>query len=91
MKELKTLFEPRNVALIGSGKIREKVGMTSPELFENVVYNMKKFFQGQTILVDIEKEEARILLKAPDLGVIMLPPKLAVQEAERCAKIGVKA
>jgi acyl-CoA synthetase (NDP forming) len=93
MREVKSLFEPKSALLIGSGKIREKVGMTSPELFENVVYNMKKFFQGQTILVDIEKEENTManLRKAPDLGVIMLPPKLGMQEAERCAKNGVKA
>jgi acyl-CoA synthetase (NDP forming) len=91
MNEVNSLFEPKIVLLIGSGKIREKVGMTSPELFENVVYNMKKFFQGQIVVVDIEKEERRTLSKAPDLGVIMLPPKLAVQEAEKCAKIGVKA
>jgi acyl-CoA synthetase (NDP forming) len=93
MNEVKSLFEPKSVLLIGSGKIREKVGMTSPELFENVVYNMNKFFQGQIVVVDIEKEENVIahLSKAPDLGVIMLPPKLTAQESERCAKIGVKA
>jgi acyl-CoA synthetase (NDP forming) len=95
MNEIKSLFEPKSVVLIGSSKIREKVGMTSPELFENVVYNMEKFFQGQIVLFDIEKEEdlktLQNLSKSPDLGVIMLPPKLAVQEAERCAKIGVKA
>jgi len=91
MNKVKSLFEPKSVILIGSGKIREKVGMTSPELFENVVYNMKKFFQGQIIVIDLEKEEHKTVLKAPDLGVIMLPPKLAVQEAERCAKNGVKA
>ena len=91
MSEVKSLFEPKTVLLIGSSKIREKVGMTSPELFENVVYNMRKFFHGKIVLVDIEKEERRTLAKAPDLGVIILPPKLAVQEVERCAKIGVKA
>lgn len=93
MNEVKPLFEPKTAVLIGSGKIREKVGMTSPELFESVVYNMKKFFQGQIAVVDIEKEENAIenLSKAQDLGIIMLPPKFAVQEAERCAKVGVKA
>jgi len=93
MNEVKSLFEPKSVILIGSRKIREKVGMTSPKLFENVVYNMKKFFQGQIVVADIEKNSSPLenLSKTPDLGVIMLPPKLAVQEAERCAKIGVKA
>lgn len=92
MSEVKSLFEPKSVVLVGSGKIREKVGMTSPDLFENVVYNMKKFFHEKITIIDIEKEETRkILPKAPDLGVIMLPPKLAAQEAEKCAEIGVKA
>jgi len=90
MSELKSLFEPKSVVLIGSSKIREKVGMTSPELFENVIYNMKRFFHGKITLVDIEKED-KTLAKTYDLGVIMLPPKLVVQEAERCAKTGVKA
>lgn len=92
MSEVKPFFEPKTVTLIGSSKIREKVGMTSPDLFKNVVYNMKKFFQGKIVVVDIEKEETnKTLSKAPDSGVIMLPPKSAVEEAEKCAKIGVKA
>jgi acyl-CoA synthetase (NDP forming) len=95
MNEVKSLLEPKSVLLIGSGKIREKMGMTSPELFENVVYNIKKFFQGQIVIADIERDEnnkaLENLLTAPDLGVIMLPPKLAVEEAEKCARIGVKA
>jgi len=93
MNEVKPLFEPKSVVLIGSGKIREKLGMSSPELFENIIYNMKKFFQRQIVVVDIEKDSKTLanLSKAPDLGVIMLPPKLAVQEAERCARSGVKA
>jgi len=93
MNELKSLFEPKSVVLIGSSIIREKVGMTSPGLFENVVYNMKKFFQASVAVFDIEKDSKTLenLPKAPDLGVIMLPPKLAVQEAERCAKNGIKA
>mgnify|MGYP001132239927 CR=1 FL=1 len=92
MSEVKSLFEPKSVILIGSSKIREKLGMTSPDLFENVVYNMKKFFHEKITIIDIEKEETRkILPKAPDLGIIMLPPKLAAQEAERCDEIGVKA
>lgn len=93
MSEVKPLFEPKSVILIGSSKIREKVGMTSPELFENVVYNIKKFFRRQIFVVDVEKEKSTVAdtPKKPDLGVIMLPPKMAMQEAERCAKIGVKA
>ncbi|MDH5532587.1 MAG: CoA-binding protein, partial [Candidatus Bathyarchaeota archaeon] len=31
------------------------------------------------------------LPETPDLGVIMLPPELSIQQAEKCAKMGVKA
>jgi hypothetical protein len=48
VSEVKFLFEPHSVVLIGSSKIREKVGMASPWLFENVIYNMNKFFRGKT-------------------------------------------
>jgi hypothetical protein len=44
VSEVKSLFEPRSVVLIGSSKIREKVGMKSPWLFESVIHNMNKFF-----------------------------------------------
>ena len=95
MSEVKFLFEPRSVVLIGSSKIREKVGMTSPWLFESVIHNMNKFFEGKTFVLDIEREKGYDQLKdlpeTPDLGVIMLPPKASIQQSERCAKIGVKA
>ena len=95
MSEVKFLFEPSSVVLIGSSKIREKVGMTSPWLFENVINNMNKFFEGKTLVLDIAGEKGydqlENLPETPDLGVIMLPPKASIQQSERCAKIGVKA
>jgi acyl-CoA synthetase (NDP forming) len=95
VSEVKSLFEPRSVVLVGSSKIREKVGMTSPWLFESVVHNMNKFFEGKTFVLDIEGEKGYDQLEnlpgTPDLGVIMLPPKASIRQSERCAKIGVKA
>jgi len=95
VSEVKSLFEPRSVVLIGSSKIREKVGMTSPWLFESVIHNMNKFFEGKTFVLDIKGEKGcdqpKDLPETPDLGVIMLPPKASIQQSERCAKIGVKA
>jgi len=95
VSEVKFLFEPRSVVLIGSSKIREKVGMTSPWLFENVTHNMNKFFEGKTFVLDIEGErhydKLEDLPETPDLGVIMLPPKASIEQFERCAKTGVKA
>ena len=40
-QRIKLIFEPQSVILIGSSKIVEEVGMTSPELFNNIAKNMK--------------------------------------------------
>jgi len=92
---VKFLFEPRSVVLIGSSKIREKVGMTSPWLFESVTHNMNRFYEGKTFILDIEGEKGYKALEnlpeKPDLGVIMLPPKASLQQSEICAKMGIKA
>jgi len=95
MVEVKAIFEPRKVALIGSSMIREKVGMASPQLFSDVIYNMKKFFHGKVIIVDLEGQKGYksidLLSEPPDLAVIMLPPDQSVVQAEKCAEKGVKA
>jgi acyl-CoA synthetase (NDP forming) len=95
MSEVKAIFEPRSVTIIGSTVIREKVGMTSPQLFRDVTYNMKKFFRGKTCILDVGRQrgykKSDKLHEAQDLAVIMLPPKQSIVEAEKCAKTGVKA
>jgi len=92
---VKHLFEPKSVVLIGSSRIREKVGMTSPQMFESAIYNMTKFFKGETHVVDIEgKKGARTLMglhHAPDLGVVMLPPSGSIEQVQTGAKMGIKA
>lgn len=92
---MKALFEPKGVVLIGSSKIREKVGMTSPKLFRNVIYNMKKFFKGKTYLIDVEKEKPRDFLKTlagkTQLAILMLPPTDSIKLSEICAEIGIQA
>ena len=94
MSEVKVIFEPSSVILIGSSKIREKVGLSSPQLFKSVIHNMKKFFRGEIYIrdVDMEREQnIEALPKVPELAVFMLPPEKSIAEAEKCAKIGVKA
>jgi len=95
MDGVKAIFEPKQVVLIGSSKIREKVGMASPTLFKNVTYNMKKFFSGKTFVLDIDRKDGykhiRRLPVTPELAVIMLPPKQSVEQAEECAKTTVQA
>lgn len=95
MSDVKSLFEPKSVVLIGSSKIRERVGMTSPWLFESVIYNMKKYFKGKTHVVDIEGKKGYKTLdglpEPPELGVVMLPPEHSIEQSEKCARTGVKA
>jgi len=95
MSDVEAIFEPQIVALIGSNMIREKVGMASPELFRNVKYNMKKFFLGKTYIIDLHgKTKTNSISKIPEvpqLAVLMLPTEQSIIQAEKCAKIGVKA
>lgn len=95
MDGVKAIFEPQKVVLIGSSKIKEKVGMTSPQLFRSVIYNMKKFFRGKTYVLDIDGKpdynSLTELPELPELAVIMLPPDQSIAQAEGCANMGVKA
>ncbi len=95
MQQVSSLFEPQSVVLIGSSEIHEKVGMTSPQMFESVIHNMTKFFKGETYILDVEGKRAHTtvekLPKTPELAVIMLPPQLSLKQAEVCAEKGIKA
>jgi len=95
MDEVKAIFEPKRVVLIGSSVTREKVGMASPQLFRDVIYNMRKFFRGKTSVLDVHGKAGynnlNRLTETHDLAVIMLPPKQSIVYAEKCAKKGVKA
>jgi acyl-CoA synthetase (NDP forming) len=94
MSGVDAIFEPSSVILIGSSRIREKVGLSSPQLFRSVAYNMKKFFKGEVYVKDVNGEEGQnieALPKVPELAVLMLPPEKSIIEAEKCAKMGVKA
>jgi len=95
MDEVAAIFEPQKVVLVGSSIIREKVGMTSPQLFKSVIYNMKKFFRKKTYIVDLDGKTGYDTLdrvpEVPELAVVMLPPKQSITHVEECAKKGVKA
>lgn len=95
MDEVKTIFEPQSVVLVGSSVIREKVGMASPQLLENVIHNMKRFFLGKTYVLDLNGKvgygDLNRLPEVPELTVAMLPPRQSIVQTEKCAKMGVKA
>ena len=69
--------------------------MTSPYLFKNVAYNMKKFFHGTIRVLDIDIREnienISESVEPADLAVVMLPPHASIVQAEKCGKVGVKA
>jgi acyl-CoA synthetase (NDP forming) len=95
MDQVEIIFQPKTVVLIGSSRIQEKVGMTSPQLFRNVTHNMKKFFRGKTYTLDVDSKTGRQgvekLPGTPEVAVIMLPPDQSVLQAEKCANAGVRA
>lgn len=95
MASVKTLFEPETVLLLGSSRIKEKVGLTSPWLFRNVIHNMKKFFNGKVLVFDIDGKlgvnNLEELSEPPELAVTMLPPKHSIFYVEKCAAFGVEA
>ena len=95
MSDVKAIFEPRKVVLIGSSRIQERVGMASPSLFRDVIYNMKRFFRGKTSIVDVDGEigydRLEKLSETPDLAVLMLPPSQSIEQVRKCAEKGVKA
>ncbi|NWG11728.1 CoA-binding protein [Candidatus Bathyarchaeota archaeon] len=95
MNDVKAIFDPKRIVLIGSSTIREKVGMASPQLFKSVAHNMHKFFHGKIRTLDVNgKAKQNNLSKmrwVPELAVIMLPPKQSVAQAEKCAEAGVQA
>jgi acyl-CoA synthetase (NDP forming) len=87
-ERIRLIFEPASVILIGSSVIIEEVGMTSPELFQNIAYNMKKYFKGDFSVFDIENMD---VIHEADTAIIVLPPDNSVIWAENAMKAGVKA
>jgi len=94
MTGIKSIFEPKSVVLVGSSRIQEKVGMTSPKMFESVIYNMSKFFKGETHIIDLEGKKGPskldYLRHSPELGVVMLPPANSIEQVENGARAGIK-
>ncbi|MCK5559473.1 MAG: hypothetical protein KAJ51_02725, partial [Thermoplasmata archaeon] len=87
-QRIRFIFEPKSVILIGSSKIVEEVGMTSPELFKNIAYNMDKYFKFDFHVFDIEKSDE---LVKTELAIIVLPPEESVAWAERAMEVGIGA
>lgn len=87
-QRIRFIFEPKSVILIGSSKIVEEVGMTSPELFKNIAYNMEKYFKFDFHVFDIEISDE---LVKTELAIIVLPPEDSVAWAKRAMEAGIGA
>jgi acyl-CoA synthetase (NDP forming) len=88
-QNLQAVFDPQSVVLIGSSRIDEELGMTSPELFKNIENNMKKYFQGEFSVIDIETAEPS--LTEVDMAIIVLPPQESMEWAQMVMETGIKA
>jgi acetyltransferase len=86
------LFEPSSIVLIGSSKLKEKVGMMDPRIFDSVLYNLKKFFKGEVVKCDIGQDisELKKMQVSADLAVIVLSPSLANEALKICGSDGVR-
>ncbi len=94
--EVKTIFEPKSVVLIGASA-GEGVGATSPAFFGSLVQNTLHFFKGKTHVVDFSgKLEGAVknLNQVPsgcDIAVIVLPPKIVMKNLRKLFARKVKA
>jgi acetyltransferase len=86
------LFEPSTIILVGSSKLKEKVGMMNPRIFDSIHYNLKKFFSGNVTRCDVgdNVNELRRTLVNADLAIIVLSASLANQALAMCGEKGVK-
>ncbi len=91
---IRTLFEPRSVVLIGLSRIREKLCMRSPQMFQDITYNITKYFSGETHIIDTEEKQAakalNIVPHAPELAVVMLIPNSTIRWVQRGSEKGIK-
>jgi acyl-CoA synthetase (NDP forming) len=53
-RNLRAIFDPDHVVVVGSSSIVEDTGMTSPLLFDNICRNITEGFTGGSAVVDID-------------------------------------
>ncbi|MBI9111076.1 acetate--CoA ligase family protein [Maridesulfovibrio ferrireducens] len=94
MSELKTLFRPRSVALIGASRDTKKYGYwTAKSLFENKykgdVYLISR--SGGEILGHETYPDILAVKGDVDLAIIAIAPKYILPVIEQCVEKGVKS
>lgn len=91
-KNLKSFFNPQNIAVIGASAKPSKVG-------NDLVLNLKTSFRGNIYPINLNEEEIEGLktykniakIKQPvDLAIISVPAKLVLAEVKKCARKNIK-
>jgi len=93
MDKLEAIFSPKSIAVLGASKTKGKVGH---DIFANI---LRGNYQGTLYPVNPQTKSVLSVRSYPtiievpeqiDLALIILPPKVALQAVEDCAKSGVK-
>jgi len=93
MDKLEAIFSPKSIAVLGASKTKGKVGH---DIFANI---LRGNYQGTLYPVNPQTKSVLSVRSYPtivdvpeqiDLALIILPPKIALQAVEDCAKSGVK-
>lgn len=87
-QRIELIFEAKSIVLIGSSIITEDVGMASPGLFNNVAYNLEKYYKYKFIKMDIEKTTE---IPKTELAIIVLPPEESITWAASAMQSKVQA
>ncbi len=67
---LDSLFYPKSICLIGSSRIRERGNLVSPEIFRNIMNNLRTFYKGKFHAIDISKSTS---FPEANLYIVSLP------------------
>ncbi|NLZ38620.1 MAG: acetate--CoA ligase [Firmicutes bacterium] len=93
MSDLKLLFSPRSIAVIGASKKEGKIG-------HSIMANLRESgFTGQVYPINLKEKEIlgfkcypsiKEVPEAVDVAVIAVPAELSVNVAQECGEAGVK-
>jgi len=95
--EVKAIFEPKSVVLVGASGVKERAGMAPSMIFRSVIHNMLRFYKGKTHIVDLSGrvgtavKSFRQVPKKQDLAVLVLPPKLVLRHLRKLLDRRVRA
>jgi len=94
--ELKTLFEPKSVVLVGTSKL-EKEDKVYSNLFHHLVQNLASFKKGKVCVIDLEGEiggsykNIGKISNGQDLALVLLPKKTLYKNLQKLLARQIKS